>query len=84
MAKDNKYGEVTVQDDSLMNPLNGTDEPVFVVRARDTCALGTLEAYAEEASARGASEEFVESLTSVHDRFSAWQEEHRDEVAIPD
>lgn len=84
MAHSSKYGNVTVQDDSLMNPLNGTDEPVFVLRARDACALGTLESYIEEAETRGSAPEFIEGLQEPYEKFAAWRDAHRDEIKLPD
>lgn len=84
MAKSSKYGEVTVQDDSLMNPLNGTDEPVFILRARDTSSLATIQAHIEDNSARGTDEDYLAGVAADYDRFEAWQREHADEIKLPD
>lgn len=84
MAHSSKYGNVTVQDDSLMNPLNDTDEPVFILRARDTASLSVLTAYIEDVDTRGAGDDFVEEVQKVYDTFQKWQDEHRDEIKLPD
>lgn len=45
MARDLKYGRVTVEFDSEERPLNGSDEPVFILRAQDLTALFAIASY---------------------------------------
>lgn len=52
------------------------DEPVFLVRAQDECAPGTVRAWAELALVAGASG-FIVGLAQHHaGQIDAWQEEH--------
>lgn len=70
MAYSNKYGSVTVENDSVNNPLNGTDEPVFLLRSQDMTALMNLKNYAE------LNREMASELEQVFSTFVEWQERH--------
>lgn len=88
MALDLKYGQVTVEHEPGTS-LNGTDEPVFVLRAQDKLAVQTIARYRnfaaqieEEESQR--SEEFFTVLDNVLEAFTDWQRENADKVKLPD
>lgn len=88
MAQSNKYGEVTVERDSAANPLNGSAEPVFVLRASDASAAMMLGAYqgfhtAAVGEAMRTSEDgqaplelvaHVQSVSRAVAQFNAWRE----------
>lgn len=56
------------------------DEPVFVLRAQDAAAVHAIEAWVEEASALGASEEKTVGGEEHRDAFLVWQETHATKV----
>lgn len=88
MAKDHKYGDVTVENEPG-TPLNGTDEPVFILRAQDQEAMPTIARYInryrqiEDPEAQR-SEEFFTTLDEVQEAFRAWQTANRDKMKLAD
>lgn len=84
MARDLKYGEVTVERDSTENPLNGSvdGEPVFVLRAQDRAALATLAAYRAQCITLDAAPDHVDAIERVEDEFRGWQD--RNSTKLPD
>lgn len=83
MAHDAKYGEVTVENEPG-NPLNGTDEPVFLLRARDQAALAGIEAYRADCRRKGSPQEHLDGITEVMERFAIWQHENAGLLKVPD
>jgi hypothetical protein len=90
MAKDLKYGEVTVENEPG-NPLNGTDEPVIVFRARDELAVPMLHRYKnlaratmEEGAERSVTPEFIEGVDQVIEAFENYRAENPDQMKLPD
>lgn len=77
MAVDLKYGEVTVEKEPG-NPLNGTDEPVFVIRARDKSALMIIGEYAKINS------HLKDSVEDAYQAFYRWRDENPNLVKMPD
>lgn len=45
MAVDGKYGAVTVEVDSERHPLNGSGEPVFLLRGQDKATISAIRSY---------------------------------------
>lgn len=82
MAVDARYGKVTVEHEPG-NPL-GEDEPVFVLRARDVVAPGTVERYAQDCEFYGAPTEHVESIRRAAVALQKWQDANPDLVKTPD
>lgn len=82
MATDNKYGKISVEKEPG-NPF-GEDEPVFLLRGRDTATPMTVRNYAQMASRRGASEEFVAAVYARASEIERWQVANPDLVKIPD
>lgn len=81
MAIDAKYGVVKVEVDSPNSPLNGSQEPVFVIRARDKTALLAIQAYADLNSMN---KELYDGVGEVYDTFVKWRDEHPELVKMPD
>lgn len=84
MAMNGKYGEVSVENDSDEHPLNGSDEPVFVLRASDNNAVSLLQVYAEMCQTGGSPQAHLDGITESLGRFVDWQTEHEDAVKVAD
>jgi hypothetical protein len=48
------------------------DEPVFLLRAQDNCAVPTLESYKRSAKRSGCTPEFLDTIDRMIDRFRKW------------
>jgi hypothetical protein len=70
MAQAGKYG-IIHPDDALSGI--GQDEPVFILRAHDSLSVLMLESYASLADGAGCTEEHVEGVGDVIQRFRVWQ-----------
>lgn len=68
-----------IQDPAGLIP---DDEPVFLVRAQDVCAIPTLLAWIHQARHVGASEEIIELVKAQIDRMADWKISHA--VKVPD
>lgn len=79
MAKDKKYGQVTLQYKALP-----PDEPVFVLRGQDRATPNTIRRWAIEAEAIGADRETVAEAEHVAGLIEAWQQANPDRVKVPD
>jgi hypothetical protein len=82
MARDNKYGNISV-------PGIPEDEPIFVIRAQDKLSVPTLARYRNHADAiekpeDRRSEEWFADLDKVMEDFQAWQAEHAKQLKLPD
>lgn len=84
MSIDRKYGHVTVETDSSEHPLNGTDEPVFLIRANDLSAIEALHDYRRAADMVGADEAMTDMIENAIEDFTMWQLEHSEYLKIPD
>lgn len=84
MAVDEKYGEITVENDSEEHPLNGSKERVFVIRERDATAPDVVRMWAQQAMMRGAGQEIVDAGFAVAENMREWQSSHPDDVKVPD
>jgi len=60
------------------------DEPVFILRAKDRAALGTLRNYLENSRTVGASEEHLHIVQGRINDFDKFRSDHQDRVTIPD
>ena len=67
MAKDRKYGTVTVELGTL-----GEDEPVFILRGQDVLAIETLTHYREQADRFGCTDNFRGSVNEAIEYFRSW------------
>jgi hypothetical protein len=79
MGQDGKYGLVTTEHGDIPD-----DEPVIVFRARDKTTLQLLAAYYYLCMAYGSPARHLLLIKSAEARFKQWQQEHPDEVRIPD
>jgi hypothetical protein len=89
MAYDRKYGEITAEHGDVVHgepgvPLNESDEPVFIIRAQDACAVDAVLRYRGAAEDKGASEELLYAVEEAAGAISEWQEAHPDQVKVPD
>ena len=80
-------GMFDVDGDEIIKRSNGEpishDEPIFLLRARDICALNLLIEYEHLSRAAGSPEERILSLKHVYEEFSRWRLEHCGELKIP-
>lgn len=83
MGYDMKYGEVTVENEPG-NRLNGEDEPVFVIRARDRASVATLMDYRNNACQEGAESKMLASVDTTIEQFEQWQSENHGLIKVPD
>lgn len=60
------------------------DEPIFILRAQDQCALEAIPVYAQLANDAGAPKQFLAGLGDVAFQFSDWRMKNRDKVKVPD
>jgi hypothetical protein len=65
MAQDLKYGSIDI-------PGIPEDEPVFVLRAQDKAAMGTLFAYSQVCAAAGAGPDHQAGIRAAHQVFLDW------------
>lgn len=72
MARDRKYGQVTIERGSIPK-----GEPVFLVRAGDVLAIDTLKHYVEQAGRFGCDAGFVEDVKRAIVDFSLWDGDRR-------
>ena len=89
MAKDRKYGEVTLETDSQNHPLNGSDEPIFLFRAQDSLLVPLLARYrnlreAAVPDGEPGPVEWYEHLDAHVQRILDWQAANADRVKLPD
>lgn len=84
MARDQKYGEVTVAQDSPNRPLNGSDEPVFLLRGTDAATPDAIREYAAAAREHGASSELQHAAEQVASSIETWQADYPERVKVPD
>jgi hypothetical protein len=82
MANDSKYGVVTTSEKEIP-----ADEPIFILRGKDSVTPLCLEAYISALSAAGyeaAHPQFMAALRVQRDRINEWQKENRNRVRLPD
>lgn len=68
-----------IQDPAGLIP---ADEPVFLIRAQDICALHTLHAWMSQAQASGASNEIIKKVKDHIALMTEWRKNHA--VKVPD
>lgn len=68
-----------IQDPAGLIP---EDEPVFLVRAQDVCAIPTLLAWIHQAKRIGASPEIIGKVESHIKLMTEWKKAH--DVKVPD
>lgn len=64
---DLKYGKITTERGSIPD-----DEPVFLIRASDSCAADAIVEYHRIACEQGATTEFTGSVVMALKRFAEW------------
>lgn len=89
MAHDDKYGEITIENDSEAHPLNGSDEPIFLFRAQDSLLVPLLARYRNlRLQALGDGDappsEWLANLDEHVQRILDWQTVNADRIKLPD
>lgn len=87
----NLYVSLCVEkiDEAMKNPIqmikqcNEKDEPYFLLRGQDLCALAAIETYYHEVKQRVTDPYFIEEIEEIMKDFRAYREE-LDRVKIPD
>ena len=72
--------------DQIQDPSGkiGADEPVFLLRAKDVCAPGAVEAWANLAFVAGADDAMVARVFEWVGEMRSWQDENKDRLQVPD
>jgi hypothetical protein len=78
MGIDNKYGRVMFEYGSI-----GEDEPVFVLRARDSLSVGHILMYGVLCEAAGSPPEHLAAIEEAIDQFEAWQADNIEQLRLP-
>lgn len=60
------------------------DEPIFIIRAQDKCAVRALLAYQSIAAELDASIGFLDHLHTCIEEFEEWQDKNRNRTKVPD
>ena len=73
---------------SIVNTATGKpipdDEPVFILRAKDSAVLETLGHYKSITRLMGASEEFLTHIEQIIIRFAEWEDDNNHLMKVPD
>lgn len=84
-----KLNEMFSVDDQgyLVKTSNGErvpdDEPIFILRARDSCAYAAIRVYVDEMYEAGAPLDRIKAVQEVSKKFEQFGVEHQDRVKIP-
>jgi hypothetical protein len=76
MGVDNKYGLVTLSDNTDI----AENEPVFLFRAKDALVPKVLTYYAYLCERSNATEEHVKSIDYAREAIERWQQTHTTKV----
>jgi hypothetical protein len=79
MGYDRKYGDVSTTEGYIPS-----DEPVFMLRARDVCSVGTIAHYLALSIEAGSSKEHLDLVLDSVDEFRLWRDAHVDDMKVPD
>ena len=72
------------KDKEIIKAVEGTDEPIFVIRAQDELSLDLLNHYAYMCGANGVDDEFIDAIDERIVEFEEWQDANPDKVKLPD
>jgi hypothetical protein len=75
---------VTKSARDIVDRALAADEPVFVIRARDVCAMPALAAYLRQVQVGTSPPELVDSIEKIFKAFRSWQQENSRLVKFPD
>jgi len=69
----------------IIMDVDGTDEPIFVLRAKDIFATMAIVEYLRVVDSYAPDDhEFEESIVNILERFKTWQKENIQRVRYPD
>ena len=74
-----KKTPVSVFESAMKN-----NEPVFVLRAKDSVAEDTIFEYLSRCINAGCSQEHLNGVRKIRDDFIQWKRDHQDQVKRPD
>ncbi len=77
---DKYQGEIKKIDGTMLPE----GEPLFLLRAKDKCAMAALKAYVTECQAQGSPPDQVESVNKQIQNFRDWQNQNPDTVKVSD
>lgn len=83
-VKGTKHAAILPIDTILEKKDENINEPRFTIRAQDILAEGTLNTYYEAAQLAGCSQEFLDDLLNVIERFHTWTTLNVASMKIPD
>lgn len=78
MARDIKYGKVTVEHGNIED-----DEPVVVFRARDVLLDTVLAVYSALCKKAGSSDQHLNLIEETRNQVNKWQNDNLERVRIP-
>jgi hypothetical protein len=68
----------------ILKSAQENNEPVFVIRAKDKCALAAIGAYNVTSHIAGVNDEHLKETQQIFRDFVKWQGENKDKVNLPD
>lgn len=78
MGYDTKYGYISTSKGSIPE-----DEPVFMIRARDTTSIDVIANYIALCIKAGSPKRHLDLVLNALEEFQKWQNEHRPELKVP-
>ncbi len=83
MARDSKYGRITVEKPPAGMPF-GDDEPLVLFRGTDGMLVDLLDHYYDLCEDNGSPSEHVAAVFDLRDAVMVWQRANPDRVKQPD
>jgi hypothetical protein len=71
MGHERKYGEITTERGYIP-----PEEPVFLLRAQDICAVPAMQKYLDECIDQGSPEYHINGVGEAIQRFLDWETSH--------
>jgi hypothetical protein len=75
---------MTEKDKKVIADGQSREIPIFVLIAKDVCAVAALNEYFNTCDQDGCSQEHLIGIRQRIEEFETWQIEHPDQVKIPD
>ena len=70
--------------DKILRETAESGEPIFVLRAKDACALNAIGSYIVDCTEKGCNSDFIDDIICFSNEFEDWQNKNLDKVRIPD
>lgn len=76
---------ISEKDQAIIDACRDTDEPIFVLRAKDMLSTGTIVGYGEQFKKYGPDNpDFLERVSDRVEEFQQWQNNNTNRVRYPD